>query len=211
MLVKDWMTPEPLAIAPDTPILEALKLLKARGFRRLPVVEHKRVVGMVTDKDLKDAMPSKATTLSVWELNHLLSSLSVSEVMAKPVLTAKADETLEDAALRMQSHKVAGLPVVNEHHHLVGILTITDVLDALLVVLGLKEGGTRLVLDLPDVPGALAKVVEAVQPANIVSVATAGHHHGQRQVVMRVVGDDIAAVRERLRVLGLLSEGVQGG
>jgi acetoin utilization protein AcuB len=203
MLVKDWMTPQPLAIGPTTPVLDALKLLKERGFRRLPVTENDKVVGIVTDKDLKDAMPSKATTLSVWELNYLLSKLTVSEVMARPVLTAKLEDTLEDAALKMQHHKVAGLPVVDKKQNLVGILTITDVLDALIQVLGLKEGGTRLMLNLPDVPGALASVAEAVKPSNIVSLATTGQENGMRQVVMRVTGEGVEQVKARLAEKGV--------
>lgn len=87
MLVREWMTPNPLTVDPDTPVLEAINLLKQKGFRRLPVVKEGRLLGLVTDKDLKDAMPSKATTLSVWEMNYLLSKLTVKEVMAKPVIT----------------------------------------------------------------------------------------------------------------------------
>ena len=129
MLVRDWMTPNPRTVAPDTPVLDAIKMLKDQGYRRLPVLEGDRLVGIVTDKDLKDAMPSKATTLSVWELNYLLSKLTVSEVMAKPVITVDADEPLEEAALLMEEYKVGGLPVLSEGR-LVGIITITDVLKA---------------------------------------------------------------------------------
>ena len=102
MLVQDWMTPAPLTFAPNTVVLEALKLLQKRGFRRLPVVDGATLVGIVTDKDLKDAMPSKATTLSVWEMNYLLAKLTVREVMASPVKTCRASDTLESAALIMQ-------------------------------------------------------------------------------------------------------------
>lgn len=106
MLVRDWMTPNPVSVSPDTPVLDALKLLKEHSFRRLPVMDGQNLVGIVTDKDLKDAMPSKATTLSVWELNYLLAKLTVHEVMAKPVITIEADQPLEDAALLMQEYKV---------------------------------------------------------------------------------------------------------
>lgn len=99
MLVRDWMTPNPVSVSPDTPVLDALKLLKEHSFRRLPVMDGQNLVGIVTDKDLKDAMPSKATTLSVWELNYLLAKLTVHEVMAKPVITIEADQPLEGVAL----------------------------------------------------------------------------------------------------------------
>ena len=199
MLVKDWMSPAPLTVSPETPVLEALRLLKERGFRRLPVVEGSKLIGIVTDKDLKDAMPSKATTLSVWELNYLLSKLTVREVMATEVLTVNALETLEDAALRMQERKLGGMPVLDNAGALVGILTITDVLGALVRVLGLKEGGVRVTLEVPDQPGALGVAVEAIKPSNILSVATAGLREGQRRFVLRVNGEGLDGLADRLR------------
>ncbi len=201
MLVREWMTPDPVTIRPDTPVLEAMRHLKEKGFRRLPVVENGRLVGIVTDKDLKDAMPSKATTLSVWELNYLLSKLTVSEVMAKPVITVGVDEPLEEAALLMEEYKIGGLPVL-EGGRLVGIITITDVLKSFIEVMGLKEGGLRITFDTPDRPGALARAAQAVPPANIVSVATAGMHGGLRRIVMRVTGNGAEEVPERLKAAG---------
>ena len=203
MLVKDWMSPAPLTVSPQTPVLEALRLLKERGFRRLPVVEGSKLIGMVTDKDLKDAMPSKATTLSVWEMNYLLAKLTVREVMASPVLSVNSLETIEDAALRMQERKLGGMPVLDNAGALVGILTITDVLGALVRVLGLKEGGVRVTLEVPDQPGALAVAVEAIKPSNILSVATAGVREGQRRFVLRVNGEALDGLADRLRAAGI--------
>ena len=198
MLVRDWMTPNPRTVTPDTPVLDAIKLLKDQGYRRLPVLEADRLVGIVTDKDLKDAMPSKATTLSVWELNYLLSKLTVSEVMAKPVITVDADEPLEEAALLMEEYKVGGLPVLSEGK-LVGIITITDVLKAFIEVMGMREGGLRVTLDVEDKPGALERLGAAVKPSKIVSVATAGRHDGYRIVVLRITGEGLDTVVDRLR------------
>ena len=203
MLVKDWMSPAPLTVSPETPVLEALRLLKARGFRRLPVVEGSKLIGIVTDKDLKDATPSKATTLSVWELNYLLAKLTVREVMATEVLSVNSLETLEDAALRMQERKLGGMPVLDNAGALVGILTITDVLGALIRVLGLKEGGVRVTLEVPDMPGALGVAVEAIKPSNILSVATAGLREGQRRFVLRVNGEGLDGLADRLRAAGI--------
>ncbi|RTG97865.1 CBS and ACT domain-containing protein [Thermus scotoductus] len=201
MLVRDWMTKDPLTVAPDTPVLEAINLLKSKGFRRLPVVKGGKLVGLVTDKDLKDAMPSKATTLSVWEMNYLLSKLTVQEVMAKPVITVEADAPLEKAALLMEEKKIGGLPVM-DGEKLVGIITVTDVLRAFIEVLGLKMGGLRITVDIPDVPGALAQMARAVPPANIVSIATAAHLPGYQRLVLRVVGEDVEGVPDRLRAAG---------
>jgi acetoin utilization protein AcuB len=103
----------------------------------------------------------------------------------------------------MQAHKVAGLPVLDNAGALVGILTITDVLGALIQVLGLKEGGVRLTIDLPDVPGALEKTTEAIKPSNIASLATAGLADGRRQVVLRATGEGAETAAERLRSSGI--------
>ncbi|SMB93826.1 CBS and ACT domain-containing protein [Deinococcus hopiensis] len=207
MLVSDWMTQDPMTVTPDTSVMEALKILKERGFRRLPVVEGGRLIGITTRKDLKDAMPSKATTLSVWELNYLLSKLTVSEMMARPVITAAEGEYMEDAALRMQEHGVGGLPVLNDAGRMTGIITITDVLRAFIDIMGLREGGTRLTLDMPDLPGSLARAASAAQPSNIISVATYGHttREGQprRRFVMRVTGEGARDARRRVQETGI--------
>ncbi|MFC4455764.1 CBS and ACT domain-containing protein [Deinococcus sonorensis] len=203
MLVRDWMTAGPVTVAPSTPVMDALKLLKEHGFRRLPVVEHGELIGITTRKDLKDAMPSRATTLSVWELNYMLSKLEVSEMMARPVITAQEDEYMEDAALRMQDHAVGGLPVLNSAGQLSGIITVSDVLRAFIDILGMHEGGRRLTLMMPDVPGSLSRAAAAVQPSNIISVATFGAREGQRRFVMRAVGEDTAGLAERVRAAGI--------
>lgn len=210
MLVRDWMTPDPITVLPDTPVMDALKILKERGFRRLPVMQGGQLLGITTRKDLKDAVPSKATTLSVWELNYLLSKLTVSEMMARPVITASEGEYMEDAALRMQEHAVGGLPVIDDFGQLCGIITITDVLRAFTNIMGLREGGKRLTLDMPDVPGSLARATQAIQPSNIISVATFHKDTdqedigaGRRRFVMRVTGEGVRDVRARVRAVGI--------
>lgn len=207
MLVRDWMTPDPVTVTPETPVMDALKILKERGFRRLPVVDQGQLLGITTRKDLKDAMPSKATTLSVWELNYLLSKLTVREMMARPVITAQEDEYMEDAALRMQEHGVGGLPVMNADGQMTGIITITDVLRAFIDIMGMNEGGTRLTLDMADTPGSLARAAQAAQPSNIISVATYGHRaqeeQPRRRFVMRVTGEGAGQVRTRAQEAGI--------
>ncbi|WP_189063888.1 CBS and ACT domain-containing protein [Deinococcus seoulensis] len=203
MLVRDWMTPNPTTVTPDTPVMDALKLLKEGGFRRLPVMDGDRLVGITTRKDLKDAMPSKATTLSVWELNYLLSKLTVAEMMARPVITAAEGEYMEDAALRMQEHHVGGLPVLTDAGRLSGIITTMDVLRAFTGILGMREGGRRLALDMPDVPGSLARAATAIGPSNIISVATYGGENGRRKFVMRIDGEGVRDVRDRVQAAGI--------
>ena len=140
MLVSDWMVADPVTVTPSTKLFEAQKLMRDGGFRRLPVVSSGRLVGIVTDRDLREAAPSKATSLSVFELNYLLSRLTVKEVMKTSVLTISPDDPIERAALLMNEHKISGLPVV-DGGMVVGILTITDLLQAFVSLLDLQEGG----------------------------------------------------------------------
>lgn len=199
MLIREWMTENPKTVSSKTPVMEAMQMLRTGGYRRLPVVDGERVVGIVTDTDLKEATPSKATTLSVYELNYLLSKLLVRDVMTSPVITVKPDDPVEKAALLMEEEKISGLPVV-QGDKLAGIFTITDLLRAFVDVLGLKEGGTRVTVDLPDEPGVLARVAETAAPSNIIAVVTSGIHHGhRRELVLRVTGEGAEDFANRLR------------
>ena len=199
MFVDKWMTKDPQTVTRKTPVMEAMQMLREGGYRRLPVVDGKNLVGIVTDRDLKDATPSKASTLSVYELNYLLSKLSVTEVMKSPVISVRPDDPVERAALLMEEHKISGLPVV-EGEELRGILTITDMLRAFVTVLGLREGGTRVTVNLPDEPGVLAQAASAAAPSNIIAAVTAGVQQGQRrELVVRVVGEGAQGYPERLK------------
>ncbi len=203
MLVREWMTRDPQTVAATTPVMEAMQRLRDGGFRRLPVVRDGRLVGIVTDRDLKEATPSKATTLSIYELNYLLSKLLVKDVMVAAVITVNPDDPIERAALLMEEHRVSGLPVI-EADAIVGILTITDLLRAFVSALGLREGGVRVSVDLPDAPGSLARVAAAAPPANIIAAVTAGVVEGERRrMVLRVSGEGASGFSERLRDQGI--------
>ncbi len=204
MLVREWMTPDPVTVRGDTQVIEAMQRLREGGYRRLPVVDGDRLVGIVTDRDLKEATPSSATTLSVYELNHLLARMRVREIASAPVVTVTIGDEIELAALRMEEHRVSGLPVVDDGGTLRGILTITDVLRAFVAILGLREGGRRVTVDVPDEPGILARVAAEAPPANIVAAVTAKVRAGAtRSLVLRVAGDGADGYAERLRAAGL--------
>lgn len=203
MFVAQWMTPAPQSVSSKTPVMEAMQLLRRGGYRRLPVVEGGKVVGIVTDRDLKEANPPKADTLSVYELNYRLSKLTVREVMTAPVVTVSPEDPVEQASLLMEAHNISGLPVV-EGGQLKGMLTISDMLRAFVEMLGLRDGGTRVTVRLPDEPGVLARAASAAAPSNIIAVVTAGIHAGkERDLVLRVVGEGAEAFPERLREAGL--------
>jgi acetoin utilization protein AcuB len=131
MQVKDVMTTAPLTITPDTPISAARHLMQKHAIRHLPVLEDERLVGMLSDRDLRTVVPSPATSLSVWEINYLLTKLTARQVMTRFVITVAPDDPVTKAAGLMLGHKVGALPVV-EARRVVGILTQSDVLRALL-------------------------------------------------------------------------------
>jgi acetoin utilization protein AcuB len=125
-LVRDWMSSGPITAEIDLPILEAHQLMTKHRIRRLPVMHHADLVGIVTLGDIRGAEPSEATTLSIWELNYLLSRLTVERVMSKPVVTASPDDTIADVARLMLEDKIAGLPIL-QNGGLVGIITESDI------------------------------------------------------------------------------------
>ncbi len=125
-LVKDWMTPDPVSIDPSTTLPEAHRLMKECNIRRLPVVEKGKLVGIVTLGDVREASPSNATALSIYELNYLLAHLTVGEIMKRDPFTVEPDTSIEAAARLMLEHKIGGLPVV-DGARLVGIITESDI------------------------------------------------------------------------------------
>jgi acetoin utilization protein AcuB len=125
MRVRDLMTPAPLTVAPETPVLEARRLMHEKRIRHLLVMEAGRLGGIVTDRDIRLNLPSPATSLSVWELNYLLSRLTVREVMTSSVIMVEPDRSAKEAAALLLSERIGALPVVDEDR-LVGIVTDTD-------------------------------------------------------------------------------------
>jgi len=117
-----------VTVTPETSFQDALALLRQRKIRRVPVVDQAgSLVGIITERDLLHAAPSPATSLSVWELNYLLWRLQVEGLMTRKVLTVQPDTPLQDAAQLMLEHKFGGLPVVDDHHQVVGVITETDI------------------------------------------------------------------------------------
>jgi acetoin utilization protein AcuB len=135
MQVQEWMNRDVVTVTPDESFRTALHLIRQKGIRHLPVVEGKRLVGIVTDRDLRQAAPSGATSLSIHELHYILEKLTVRDIMTKQVISIRPDQTVEDAALLLLGHRIGGLPVVREGE-LYGIITETDILQAFLQLRG---------------------------------------------------------------------------
>lgn len=126
-LIKDWMTREVISIAPDTPLPEAHRLMTEKQIRRLPVIKEGRLIGIVTRGDVREAEPSDATSLSIWEVNYLLSKLKIEKIMTRDVVTIDQEATIGEAAKLMMEQKISGLPVVDNKGNLVGIITESDI------------------------------------------------------------------------------------
>ncbi|MFU8858117.1 MAG: CBS and ACT domain-containing protein [Deferrisomatales bacterium] len=196
MLVRKWMSPDPLTVQADTPVAKAASLMREHTIRHLPVLDGDRLVGVVTDRDLKEFSPSKATSLEVHELHHLLLQAKASEAMTKEPLHVAPGDSIEHAARLMHDHKVGCLPVVGEDGRVVGILTQEDVFEALVVVTGARSDTVRLQMTISDEPGSIKVVADKVraQGLKLRSILTTyqGVPEGQRELILRVEGDTSA-------------------
>lgn len=164
MLVGERMSRPPITIGPEMSIHDALAMFKKERIRRAPVIKGGKLVGIVSEKDLLNASPSPATTLSVWEMNYLLSKLTVAEVMTKDVITVSEDTPIEEAARIMADNKIGGLPVV-KGTRVVGIITETNLFKMFLELMGAREKGVRVTALIEDKPGMLASITKAVADA----------------------------------------------
>ncbi len=191
MLVGNWMTPNPVHVTPETSMMRASKTMKDKNVRGLSVVDEKgTLVGIVTDRDIKEASPSKATTLDVHELYYLLSEIKVKDIMSTRLVTITPDESVEKAAVLMMDHKIGGLPVVDDGGKLIGVITQTDVFNVLISITGVLHGGVQIGIKLADEPGTLGAVVALMNAHNarVMSILTAYEPEGvpTRNVFIRI-------------------------
>ena len=164
MFVGERMTSPVVTIPPEMPIIEALNLMKRQKIRRTPVVKDEKLVGIVSDKDLLNASPSPAASLSVWEMNYLLSRITVKDVMTMKVITVTEATPIEEAARIMADNKIGGLPVMRGNE-LVGIITETDLFKIFIELMGARENGVRVTALIREERGQLAKITQAVANA----------------------------------------------
>jgi acetoin utilization protein AcuB len=204
MLVDDVMQRRVVTITPHTTLPEAMRLARERGIRHLPVVEDGRLVGIVSDRDLKQAMASPATSLAVSELRYLLDRLEIGEIMTRSVITVPPMLPVEEAARLMIREKVSALPVT-DGAVLVGIVTETDVVDLLVRALGAGEPSTRLDIELGQDRSALADAVRVIEAtgATVASVVTLTGRRGVKEAIVRVATIDPRRALEALRAHGL--------
>lgn len=204
MFVSKRMSPNPVTITPATKVTEAAAIMRDKKFRRLPVIDNGKLVGIITDRDLRQVSPSPATTLSIYELNYLLDKMLVGEVMKKDVVTINVDATIEEAALLMYTNKIGGLIVVDSAGVVVGVITETDIFKSFVDVMGLTEGRTRLTLEFTDKVGTLHEITGVFKEMGINILSFASQHlPGNRiEMVIRADIQDPAELVKRLEAIG---------
>ena len=166
MAVKDFMTKRVVYVSPETTVAVAADIMREKGLRRLPVIEHDKLVGLVTEGTMAEASPSKATSLSIYEMNYLLNKTKVGDIMIKNVLTVSKYASLEDAIYIMLQNKVGVLPVV-DNDQISGIITDKDVFRAFLEISGYGQAGIRIGLEVPDTPRVLEKIANLIASENL--------------------------------------------
>jgi acetoin utilization protein AcuB len=165
MFVKDRMTPDPITGHPDMSVTEAQEIMKAKGFRHLPILnESNKMVGLLTRNSLLTALPSDISRFSRFEINYTLSKIKVHSVMVENVITVIPDTPIEIAARIMADELIGCLPVL-EGEKLVGIITDRDLFFTMVSLLGARNPGTRVTVRQPDKSGAVARLTSAIAEA----------------------------------------------
>jgi len=190
--VEKWMTVKPITLKATDSLARAIDVMKEKKIRRIPIVSDAgKLIGIVSDRDLKDVSPSRATTLDIWELHYVLDKLKLGDIMTKKPWTVSPDMPIEKAALLMLEKKVEGLPVLDAKGVLVGILTEGDIFRALVDLTGVAKKKTRISLLIPDKAGSIREVADIcrAQGGTIFSIlgSYAKVPAGKRELVMRVV------------------------
>jgi acetoin utilization protein AcuB len=205
--IRERIQRNPVTISPEASFFEARNLIHEKGIQHLPVVDKSgKLVGIVTDGDIREAAPSDATLLSVQELNYLLGKLKVSAFMTPKdkLITITPDALIEEAVQLMHDHKIGSLPVV-EGKKLYGIFTETDALDHFVDIFGLKQKGTRLTIALEDKPGSLLGILEVLKKhnINIISIVTPSFMvEGKRIAAIRIKTEDYKDLVKDLEKVG---------
>jgi acetoin utilization protein AcuB len=201
MLVGERMSHPVISIQPNMPIADASNLMRREHIRRAPVIKDGKLIGIVSDKDLLNASPSPATSLSVWEMNYLLSKIVVEEVMSKNVLSVTENTPIEEAARIMADNKIGGLPVIRENQ-VVGIITETDLFKIFLELMGAREMGVRVTALIHEERGQLAKLTQTIANAggNFVAFGQfTGEDPSNRLLTFKVSGLEIGLLEALIK------------
>ena len=185
MLVKDFMSTNLIIAKKDLKIFDAVEMMKKHDIHRLPVVEDSKLVGLITEGTIQGAMPSKATSLSVYEANYLLNKTVIADIMIEKVETIKETCLLEDAIYQMRSYKINVLPVLDDGDNIVGIITNNDIFDAFLDITGYKSPGSRVSISIPkDEEGVLAKLTDIFSRNHFNIIQIVVYRHEEQPIIV---------------------------
>jgi acetoin utilization protein AcuB len=194
MYVSDWMTKKVFTIGPDDYLSDAITLMKEKAIKHLPVVKGGKLRGILSDRDIKEYSPSKATTLDIYELHYILANTRIKELMRTKVITTTADTPVEEAAMVMLDKDIGALPVI-EGGSLCGIISDKDIFHSLVDITGVRHGGHRIYLIIEDRPGSIREVADIVRHHgfHLQGILTSYEwtREGYRKVVIRTtdIGD----------------------
>jgi acetoin utilization protein AcuB len=191
MYVSNWMAKNVITLGPDDSVSDAITLMKEKRIKHLPIVKNDKLKGIVSDRDIKEFSPSKATTLDIYELHYLLAKTKIKDMMKTSVITTASDTPVEEAALMLLDQKIGCLPVVDSGK-LVGIITDNDIFSALVDITGVKHRGIRIDMTLEDRPGSIREEADVIRKHgfHLRSILTSyeGVKDGYREVVLRTAG-----------------------
>jgi acetoin utilization protein AcuB len=194
MLVQDWMSKNVITIEVDQSMEDAIKLLKKHDIKMLPVMKKGNLTGIITDRDLKRAQASDATSLDIHELLYLLSTIKIGHVMSKNPITVPLDFTIEETADILLKNKISGLPVVDSKGNIVGAITKNDLFRALISLSGFGKKGIQFAFLLEDRPGSIKEVADIIRKFNarMASILSTydNSHQGYRKVIIRIYDID---------------------
>ncbi|MGB5748560.1 MAG: CBS and ACT domain-containing protein [Desulfobacterales bacterium] len=190
MLVTNWMSKNIITVDENESMHDAMKLLKEHDIRMLPVLKKGKLVGIVTDRDLKRASASDATSLDIHELLYLLTRIKVKNIMTKEVITVPPDFTVEETAQVLQKNRISGAPVVDADGQIVGTITKTDLFRVLISLTGVGNKGIQFGLQVEDRPGSIKEVADIIRKfgGRMVSILSSYDQvpEGYRKVYIRM-------------------------
>ena len=205
MLVENWMSKDVVTVDVDDSMQYATRLLKEHNIRGLPVMENGKLVGIVTDRDLKKASASDATTLEIHELLYMISRIKVKEIMTQDPITIPLDYTIDEAAEVLLENKLSGAPVVDDKGQVVGIITQIDIFRVIISLTGARKKGIQFGFQLEDRPGSIKEVADIIRKYGCRIMSILSSHDDQvdyRHVYIRVCGCDrekLGALKEELK------------
>jgi acetoin utilization protein AcuB len=205
MLIRYWMSQPAITIQKNDSMQQAVNMMQANHIRMLPVMNKGKMCGILTDRDLKRASASDATTLDVYELLYLIDKIKVGDIMTRKVITVHQDLTMEEAADIMLDHKISGAPVIDEKERLCGVITQSDMFKAMLYITGLKKRGIHLAVVLPDSPGSIMGVANVIRDfgGRLASILTTYERapEGFRNVYFRFINIGRDRIPEMLKII----------